>query len=753
MSIGFGLERLGLLTLRFPRIVAFLVLAFTILCGYQATRFSIDGDLLRLYRGSGAEFDRYMALGETFGTFENDVYVLVTSPDLTDPDVIEELRFLAFELELEAFAVGTLSPFSLRRPMEGGVTVPAVPENMQTRQEVDEALTHLRETDPLMRNLIMDGNAGLVMIMFPNADMVAERGEAEMIGSLRSLVASYQSDAINIELTGPPVWKGELLRAALNDQFMFMAMGILLGFLTALLAFRTFWGALLATLAPAVTALWVTGTIILVFGAFTFLTNIISALILVIAFAESMYFCFYWLRLWQDGADPRAALQETVKKVSPACALTAITTIAAFMTLTLAPGQGLQEFAVSGALGMVIAFVALVTFLPLSLLAALRLGYKTTRPPSIALTAPIPVARRIARFAPRRIALLSLIVGGALLIPHFLLEPRFSFQDFLPRGSNSLETSQQIDEGVGGVAPVYIRVPLQGGLNEMSDGDFELIERVHALAEDHFGKGKVISAASFRHYSDSGFSRQQILGAVGPFMQRRFVTEDGTQAMITAFSPTAEDAGQTQAVIEALRADLDIAGLTDAEISGFRVLTAYATLSMITMLQQSLGLAILISVALIGIAFRSWKMALVSLIPNALPILLTELFLYSSGIHLQLTTVISLTVAFGMAVDDTIHFLAHYTRARERGAAIAEAVDSTLDRVGPALIATTMILVAGCAVLMVSALPQVALFGFLTVITLLAALIGDLIVLPALLIGGGRFFERINEKKRHEVTA
>lgn len=752
MSIGFGLERLGLLTLRFPRIAAALVLAFTALAGYQITRFSIDGDLLRLYRGSGAEYDRYMDLGETFGTFENDVYVLVTSPNLTDPIVLEDLRFLAFELELEPFAAGTLSPFSLRRPVERGVTLPAVPEDMQTAGEVAAALDHLRETDPLMRNLIMEDNRGLVMIMFPDQDRLAERGDAEMIASLRALVANYESPDIHIELTGPPVWKGELLEAAVNDQLMFMATGIILGFLTALLAFRTFWGALLATLAPAMTAVWVTGSIILMFGAFTFLTNVISALILVIAFAESMYFCFYWLRLWQDGADPREALAETVRKVSPACALTAITTVIAFLTLTLARGQGLQEFAISGALGMIIAFVALTTFLPLILLAALRLGYSTKRPPSIALTAPIPFARRFARYAPRRIALLSLVLAAALLVPHFLLEPRFSFQDFLPRGSESLETSQQIDSGVGGVAPVYIRVPLSGALEEMTDEDFALLERIHELAEDHFGQGKVISAASFRHYSDSGFSRQQIMGAVGPFMQRRFVTEDSTEAMITAFSPTSEDASQTRTVIEAIRADLAIAGLPDAEISGLRVLTAYASLDMIATLQQSLGLAVILSVVLIGIAFRSWRMALVSLVPNALPILITELFLYSSGIQLQLTTVISLTIAFGIAVDDTIHFLAHYARARARGASTLEAVDQTLDRVGPALIATTLILVAGCAVLMVSALPQVALFGFLTVITLLTALIGDLIVLPALLIGGGRLFERWSEK-RNEATA
>ncbi|WP_417581609.1 efflux RND transporter permease subunit [Pelagibacterium sp.] len=752
MSIGFGLERLGLLTLKFPRIMAVAVLAFTALCTFQLTKFNIDGDLLRLYRGSGIEYDRYVALNENFGTFENDVYLLARSNNLTDPDILEELRFLGFELELNEFAAGTMSPFSLRRPADGGTSEPAVPEGMETSEKVDAALNDLRANDPLMSNLILADNAGVVMIMFPDPGAAIELGEDAMIASLRDLMAAYQSEDIQLELTGPAIWKEELLKASRFDQLMFMAAGVALGFLTALLSFRTFWGALIATLTPVVTAFWVTGMTILVFGSFTFLTNIISALVLVIAFAESMYFCFYWMRTSNSGLDQRGALAETIRKVSPACALTAITTVIAFASLTLAPGQGLREFAISGALGMALAFLALVTFLPLSLLLAMRLGFRMRKSPAVALTAAIPLVRRIAHAAPRKAALVAILAAGLLLIPHFLLEARFQFQDFLPRGSDAIATSNQIDAGVGGVAPIYIRIPLEGGLTEMTDGDFATVERVHQIAESNFGTGKVISAASFRHYSDLGFSRQRIFDAVGPFLRQRFITEDGMQALITAFSPTSHNAEQTVAVVESMRAELVAAGIQGAEISGFRVLTAYSSLDMIATLQISLVLAVFLSVGLIGIAFRSWKLAFVAIIPNSMPVLLTELFLYASGTHLQLTTVISLTIAFGIAVDDTIHFLAHYARARDRGESIAQAVDTTLDRVGPALIATTLILIAGCAVVTVSVLPQVAMFGFLTVITLISALIGDLIVLPVLLIGGGMILARWSGSK-NEISA
>jgi len=748
LSIGFGLERLGLLTLKFPRTAAILVLAVTAMFLAQFPRLNIDGDLLRMYRGSGIEYEQYINLRETFGTFENDAYVLVTSDKLTEPAVLERLRELAFELELNEFAFGTLSPFSLRQPSEQeGQTVPAVPENMQTRAEVAAALTDLRENDPMMRNLVMADNRGLVMILFPNQEMIAEFGDDGMIASLRELVADYESPDYNIELTGPPVWTSELIKASLQDQFVFTVSGMILGFLTSFLVFRSFWGAFLATLTPLLSVLWVLGGVTLLFGSFTFLTNIVTALVMVIAFAESLYFCFYWMRLWNEGEDPYDAIRQTVERVSPACALTSITTVIAFGSLGITQSQAIQEFAASGALAVAIAYVALVTFLPLALRFAVRMGFKPKRSPSVAVTAMIPMAWSLAKKHAKIVLPVSIVFFLLLLIPHFSLRPDFSFRDFLPKGSEALETSSQIDEGVGGVAPIYISLRLEDGVADVTDKDFATIQLAHSIAEENFGKNKVISAASFTFYADSGFTRAQIFDAVGPFLKRRFITDDGTMAMVTAFTPTNTSSQEIQDIVIKLRADLAAAGIDSAQVAGFRVLSSFGSVKMIRSLQQGLTLAVVLAIILIGIAFRSWKMALISIIPNFLPILGTELYLWLSGQGLQITTVISLTIAFGIAVDDTIHFLAHYQRARQLGIDVKESVERTLNRVGPALVATTLILCAGNAVVIFSALPQVALFGTLTVLTLLFALLGDLFILPSILIGGAQWYQSIGRKK------
>ncbi|CDP53644.1 hypothetical protein [Devosia sp. DBB001] len=740
-SIGFGLEHLGFLTLKFPRIVAAAVIALTVLAASQIPRANVDGDLMRIFAHSGEDYDAYEQLSNTFGTFENDIYFLVTSPDVTDPDVLEALRNFAFDLELNDFAVGTMSPFTLRKPTDTGGSVPAVPEGMSSREEVAAALSDLQQNDPLMRNLITPDLTGIVMIMFPNQELTRGDGNKEMIAQLRDLASQYESDKVHIELTGPPMWTAEMLYAAVNDQVTFTVYGFALGALIALLSLRSFWGAVLVSATPFLAVTWVTGIVLLFFGSFSFLTIIVTTLVLVIAFAESLFFIFNWIAYWRDGMDPYKAVDTTVKVVGPASALTMLTTLISFASLALTPGQGIQEFSVTGAIASLLNFVCLMTFLPLVLKLAIRLGFKIPPKSSIVLTAPMRVSWFLAKRFSRALATAAIALTVVLFIPYFLVEPRFAFEDFVAKDSLALDAATEIDAGVGGVAPIYVRVPLIDAAPEMTDADFETVRKIHEIVEKHLGQNKVISAASFSHYQDSGFTRQDVLDSVGAFMKRRFITEDGKQALVTGFMPTIIASEDLRRLVDDLHAEIDAAGIKGTEIGGFRILATFATENIVQGLQLDLTVSVLVNLFLIGFAFRSLRVATATAIPNLFPVLGAEAFLWWSGAGLQLTTVLSLTIAFGIAVDDTTHFLSHYLHARrEEGRDHNEAVKHTMERIGGAIVATTLILCSGTGIVATSNLPQVALFGTLFVITLALALIGDVFILPALLVAGGKFF-------------
>lgn len=746
-SIGFGLETLGHITLKHPRIIAAFVLLMTVFCIAQVPRASVDGDMLRVFAHSGQEYDNYEHLANTFGTFENDIYLLVNSPSLTKPETIETIRAMALDISNSEYITGTMSAFTLRVPGPDGTTLPAVPEGMQTPEEVSKALTDLYNNDPMMKNLINPDLSGVVIIVFPNPEMTKGGGTRAMINDLRSLVADYESDDVKVELTGPPIWTSEMLNAAVDDQITFTVYGFALGALIALFSLRSFWGAVLVAATPFVAVIWVMGSIIALFGSFSFLTIIVTTIVLVIAFAESLFFIFNWLAYWREGMDPYKAVDETVRVVGPASALTMLTTLVSFASLSLTAGQGIQEFSMAGTLASLINFICLMTFLPLILKLAVRLGFKAPKP-SYAITAPIPLAWFVASKLGRPLAATAIVLTGLLLIPYALIQPRFSFEDFMAKNSTALTAAEQIDQGVGGVAPLYVSVPLDEGIANVGDKDFEKVKLVHQIVEKYLGQNKVISAAAFTHYADSGFTREQIFNAVGD-LKKRFVTDDGSRALVTGFMPTIISSEELVRLKEGIQADIKAAGIEGAEVGGFRVMTTYATDNIVRGLQLDLTLSVIVNLFLIGWAFRSLRVAVAAAIPNLFPVLGTEAWLYFSGSGLQLTTVLALTIAFGIAVDDTTHFLSHYLHSRrEEGRSHLDAIHHTMERIGGAIIAATLILCSGMAIVMFSALPQVALFGTLFVITLGFALIGDVFILPALLVAGGRFFHPLGGVKK-----
>jgi predicted RND superfamily exporter protein len=746
-SIGFGLEYLGHTTLKYPRIVAVLVLLVTAFCLVQLPKISVDGDLLRVFAHSGEAYDDYDDLSKTFGTFENDINILVTTDKLTDPEVLEQIREMALDLSNSEFVSGTMSAFTLRKPAADGTTLPAVPEGMTDPAQVKAALSELYESDPMMRNLINPDLSGVVIIAFPNQQAVAEFGTKVMIADLRDLIGAYVSPDIKAELTGPPIWTSEMLGAAVDDQVKFTVWGFGLGALIALFSLRSIFGAILVASTPFVAVMWVMGIIIFAFGSFSFLTIIVTTIILVIAFAESLFFIFNWLAYWREGMDPYKAVDETVKVVGPASALTMLTTLVSFASLSLTDGQGIQEFSKAGVVASLTNFICLMTFLPLLLKLAVKLGFKAPKP-SFAITAPIPVAWWIARRFGRAIAGVAIVVTGLMLIPYSLIQPHFSFEDMMSKGSSALEAAESIDKGVGGVAPIYIAIPLDEANPDVGDKDFDKIKKVHEIAEQHLGKNKVISAAAFTHYQESGFTRDQIFNAVGD-LRSRFVNPDGTKALITGFMPLIISSNELVALKEGMERDIEAAGITGAEVGGFRVMTTYATDNIVRGLQLDLTISVVVNLFLIGFAFMSLRVAVATAIPNLFPILGTEAWLYFSGQGLQLTTVLSLTIAFGIAVDDTTHFLSHYLHSRRKeGFNHLDAIKHTMDRIGGAIIAATLILCSGTAIVMTSELPQVALFGTLFVITLALALVGDVFILPALLVAGGRFFHPLGGVKK-----
>lgn len=194
----------------------------------------------------------------------------------------------------------------------------------------------------------------------------------------------------------------------------------------------------------------------------------------------------------------------------------------------------------------------------------------------------------------------------------------------------------------------------------------------------------------------------------------------------------------TRPLVDAIEQAAQSAGGSDVVVTGVTAITARESERTITNLNYSLTFAVIAGLALIALAFRDGRIAVVAFLPNALPILATGSLLFLTGRGMQFTSVIALTVAFGIAVDDTVHFLNGYRHLPPDGNDLDKRLVRTSRRIGPVLIGTTLVVIAGLATTATSGLPTIVLFGKLMTVTLASALVGDLLFLPALMAGFAR---------------
>ena len=153
----------------------------------------------------------------------------------------------------------------------------------------------------------------------------------------------------------------------------------------------------------------------------------------------------------------------------------------------------------------------------------------------------------------------------------------------------------------------------------------------------------------------------------------------------------------------------------------------------VSSLIRSLGLAFLVVSVVMALLFRNIRMVIIALVPNVFPLLITGTVMGFIGMSLNAATSIIYTIAFGIAVDDSIHFLSKYKIERQRGRTVEEAIQNTIMVTGKALILTTVILFAGYFMLATSDYMATFRVGLLVSITLVTALITDLFLLPVMI--------------------
>ena len=752
-SLGFGLERIGLVALRHPYLALVAIALFSAFCLAGIPRVKTDHTLSELFRSSTVEYQNYKKMSDSFPTSEFDIFIAVEGKDLMKPDLLEQIRALHLELQFVEATEGIISMFSMREaPDAEGYPPPMFPAEMPKGAEFD-ALAKKANEHPLIGGKLLSvpdekGQLTLLIISL-KPEVIEQFGRSKTINEIQAITTEIlEPTGLNSHMVGVPVMQQEIRDAIMRDRLIYNTSGFLVGLLISLAFFRRIRLVMITSLCPAISVLWALGLL----GWFglrlnTFI-NVIPPLVMVIAFTNAMHMIFSIRRRLTEGAENLDAATHAITTVGPACVLTSMTTSIAFLSLTWTDSGLIRTFGVAAAISTSMAFISVIVLVPVLVLLLFKDKNQFVRTESSrhhAMTRLEDFCHGIARWLQPRYRQVAGIGVGLLVLFAFLhmqLEPRYRLSDQVPDTKQSVDASERLDVKLTGAHPVHIQVGWPEGKNINSPDVVSAISKSHTLIEGQPGIGNIWSLETLRRWlkevGETGPDvLYQYLTKLPDHVVNRFVNEQNQTALVTGRLPNL-DADDSVPLLEKLDNQLnDIrAQYPDLTftVTGLSALAALQSSSMISQLNQGLMIAIAVVILLIGFAFRSAHIAALSVVPNLFPIVTAGTVIYLTGGGLEYASVISLTVAFGIAVDDTIHFLNRLRFETERQPSIDDAVYQTISKIGPVLVLTTIVLVVGLAVTIFSDLPAMRKFGELFISTLAAALVGDVLILPAIVL-------------------
>ncbi len=747
-----------------------------------------DFDLEGFYPENAETIVAFQRISREFGRDDTMIIIAFRHDSLFTPRHLTKVKQMTVDLEAlpyleERHSLWSLNEFVREDGSLASRSYLASGDVMRSRSDAEPRLQETMKRmldDPFIKGRFL-GSGGTATAIYLRIDERKNTfsNRREIISRLEKVLEPYRAE-YDLNITGLPYFRTEYVET-LNKEIMFyVSLASLLIILILWLLFRTVLGVLLPITIVWLTILFVVAVLVMTGGFFEILSSTIAPILLCVGVADSVHMLSKYQDLRLENKSRERSLRETILILGSATLLTSVTTAIGFLTLMTSNVMPMRRFGIYTAIGVIIAFVVTMFVLP-SVLKLLKNGTPVEDKSRIffrKIGSLLSSTNRTARLHSKKVVIITLTVTVIFSLGITQLKTNSKVFDDVGERSELIRQSRFLDKHLAPQFPLEIIVD-----TGREDGIYnpDLLRRIQMLQEHLNTYEEIEQSVSFAtlmsrvdHVMRST-SLDSLPGSRPLIAQYDLLLEmtggvtlsplndfENRQTRIIA---QAYDAGSYR--INKMRIDLEsyLDELFPEEsviLTGSTILSADLTGNIVKALTWSIGLAFLFISVIMALLFRNAKLVLISLLPNLIPLLITAGFMGFAGIDIRPSTAVIFTIAFGIAVDDSIHYLARFRMETLRGATLHQAVKNTTIHTGRAIVLTSMILIAGFGVLGTSSFESNMLMGLLTCLTILTALVADLLFLPALIywmnpdITIGEAFSpdvQLSSEKLHRATS
>src|ERR1700704_5669793 len=432
-SIAFGLERIGLVAVKAPIVSCLVLVALMIAAFFGIERIKIDDSLSQLFRSNSKDYKQYEAVTKRFPATEFDVLVVVEGKTLLARENLEKIRDMVTDLQLVEGVRGLVSLFSARQAPEPGKLPAALfPPELPQGAAYDKFVETVKANEIIRGKLLSEDGTLALIVLSLEPQIVASNDLTKAVADIRKIMAEdLAGSGLNAQLSGVPVMQLEIRNAVKRDGLTYNILGILAGCIIAIIFFRKISFMIIAAFPPIIAILLALGGLGWAGFNLNMFLNVMTPLIMVISFSDSMQLTFAARDRLIAGQDKYTAFRNAVMVVGPACVLTHATAALSFIALQFSESYLIRTFGEAGLVATLIAMFAVLMLVPL-------LGVLLLRKESIFAAAvkqadtAIDVLRRFCAWIaakmvsrPDLYSLLSLLIVGSLGLVYANLEPRY----------------------------------------------------------------------------------------------------------------------------------------------------------------------------------------------------------------------------------------------------------------------------------------------------------------------------------------
>ncbi len=580
-----------------------------------------------------------------------------------------------------------------------------------------------------------------------------------LINNIKKAGNDYTTKSNNkLHYSGLPyirVTTAEMIKKELN-MFIFLALGVTA--IIMFLFFRSFKVVMFSMLVVGIAVIWALGTQALFGYKITILTGMIPPLIIVIGIPNSVFLLNKYHQEYRKHGNKIKALQRVICKIGNATFLTNLTTASGFGTFIFTSSKILVEFGIIAAINIIGVFVLSLLLIPI--IFSFLSEPKERHLNHLENKAVNKIVDKLVHISLNHRTKVYIIGGIILLfgvIGISMIKTTGFMLDDIPHEDPLYIDLKYFEENFDGLMPLEIMIDTHKPNGVLKASNLKKMDKFHQEMASKHEISKAISLTEVVKFARQSFynGNKKYFGIPGN-QERNFLlsyvsnSEGDQKQIINTFIDTArtktrlsfrlKDIGTTKmtelydTVVNSLN-EYFPEDRFNTSVTGASVLFFKGTKYLIHNLFISLFLAIILIASFMAWMFSSKRMVLVSLIPNLIPLIMTAALMGYFSIPIKPSTILVFSIAFGISVDDTIHYLAKYRQElSETNWSIKAAVVLALKETGVSMMYTSIILFFGFGIFGFSEFGGTVALGVLVAVTLLIALFSNLILLPSILL-------------------